>query len=235
MASWTAIIGWFAVAVGLLGMIWRVGGYVRAPLPNPIPLTPAPRTYIGVLQRLILEGFLFRSLLRADPFGWLLGWTFHVALLLTVVRHLWLIADLTTELGRWVLVLYPAGPWLSGCLLGSVLGLGARRVFVARIRYISAPADYLWLGLLLGLGGTGVVIGYVDTPNLAAVRHFALAWLVGNFAPLPQSGWLFSHLMLAAVLIFLLPFGKLMHAPGVFLSPTFAAREQAKRGPDGQG
>lgn len=231
MATAAAIVLWFTVAVGVLGTIWRVGVYLRTPLLDPIPLTPAPRTRFGVLKRVALEAFLFRSLHRADPLGWLLGWTFHVALLLTVVRHLWLVTDPSTRIGSWVLVLYPAGPWLSGCLLTSLIALFARRALMPRIRYISTPADYFWLGLLLALGGTGAIMGYVYIPDLVAVRQFALSWLAGDVAPFPVGGWLFTHLLLGGVLIFLLPFGKLMHAPGVLLTPTFTAREQRKDGP----
>jgi len=41
-----------------------------------------------------------------------------------------------------------------------------------------------------------------------------------DIQPLPDHPALFIHLILVALLMILFPFSKLLHAPGVFFSPT---------------
>ena len=213
MAAWL----WTAAAVAVAGLAWRVLAWLRAPVPLPMPLPPAPATWGGVALRMVREGVLFETLFRANRWTWAFGWLFHAALLLVLVRHLWLFLD---PVPAWVGPLLGTGKWLSAVLVTSLGGLLARRLFVARVRYVSVPSDYLMLLLILLIAGSGAWLGHVDPGSLGLAREFALGLVRLEVRPLPLDPVLWLHLGGAGLLALLLPFSKLLHAPGVFLTPT---------------
>jgi nitrate reductase gamma subunit len=99
--------------------------------------------------------------------------------------------------------------------------LFVRRLYIPQIRYLSLPADFFPLFLLLALGFTGILMRYFLRVDITAVKELA----VGLFKFHPKSpegiGVIFYiHLFMISVLIAYFPFSKLMHFAGVFLSPT---------------
>ena len=224
MAAWL----WTAAAVAVAGIAWKALAWVRAPVPLPMPLPPAPATWGGVAVRMLREGVLFETLFRANRWTWAFGWFFHAALLLVLVRHAWLFVE---PVPWWIGPLLGAGKWLSAVLLASLSVLLARRVLVARVRYISVPSDYLMLLLILAIGGSGAWLGHFDPRSLGLAREFALGLVAFEARPLPLDPVLFLHLGGAGLLVLLLPFSKLLHAPGVFLSPTRRRPHPVRRRP----
>ena len=100
-----------------------------------------------------------------------------------------------------------------------------RRIFVPSMRYISLPADYFPLFLILGIGITGVLMRQVFHVDLLKVKELTVGLAALNLNPsqavLDGIGWIFfAHLFLVSVLVAYFPFSKLMHAGGVFMSPT---------------
>jgi nitrate reductase gamma subunit len=96
-----------------------------------------------------------------------------------------------------------------------------RRVSDARVRYISLVADYFPLLLLLGIGASGFWLRHLTKTDVAGVKELALGLV--HFAPTVPEGihpLFYGHLFLVCVLVAYFPVSKLMHAPGVFLSPT---------------
>ena len=213
MAAWL----WIALAVAVTGLAWKKLAWLRAPVPLPMPLPPAPATWFGVVLRMLREGLFFETLFRANRWTWLFGWLFHAALLLVLVRHAWLFVD---PAPAWTEPLLAAGAGLSAVLAASLAGLLARRLFVARVRYVSVPSDYLMLLLILVIAGSGAWLGHVDPRSLGPAREFALGLVRLESRPLPLDPVLWLHLGGVGLLVVLLPFSKLLHAPGVFLTPT---------------
>ena len=226
MAAWL----WAAAAVAVAGLAWRIFAWLRAPVPLPMPLPPAPATWAGVVVRMLREGLVFETLFRANRWTWLFGWLFHAALLLVLLRHAWLFVD---PVPAWTEPLLGAGKWLSAVLVASLGGLLARRLFVARVRYVSVPSDYLMLILILLIGGSGAWLGHFDPRSLGLAREFALGLVRLEARPLPLDPALWLHLGGAGVLVALLPFSNLLHAPGVFLSPTRRRPHPVRRRPVG--
>ncbi len=224
MAVWL----WTAAAVAVAGLAWKTAAWLRAPVPLPMPLPPAPATWSGVALRMVREGVLFETLFRANRWTWAFGWLFHAALLLVLVRHAWLFVD---PVPAWTVPLLGAGHWLSALLLASLAGLLTRRILVARVRYVSVPSDYLMLLLILVIGGSGAWLGHVDPRSLGLAREFALGLVRFEARPLPLDPALWLHLGGAGLLALLLPFSKLLHAPGVFLSPTRRRPHRVAGGP----
>ncbi|MGD2070192.1 MAG: respiratory nitrate reductase subunit gamma, partial [Gemmatimonadota bacterium] len=105
-------------------------------------------------------------------------------------------------------------------LLG-LLYLLARRLVNAQVRYISLPEDFFALFLLIGIAGSGFWLRHLTTTDVAGVKELALG--LARFDPVVPASvhpLFYGHLFLVSVLLAYFPLGKLMHAPGVFLSPT---------------
>ena len=212
---------YFALAVLLVGLARKIRQYWTTPAPLKIPTMPAPLTRRGVALRMAREVLLFESLFRATKWTWVFGWMFHVGLALAFVRHLRYV--LGADSFFWPLVNNPlaqfAGKHAGFLILVGLLGLLARRVFVDRVRYISAPSDYLMLILLGVIAASGVVMSFFAPIDVVAFKAFMTGLLVFDWQDMPASVALFTHLGAAAVLAIVFPFSKLLHAPGVFFSP----------------
>ena len=105
-------------------------------------------------------------------------------------------------------------------MLIGLAGLLGRRIFVDRVRYISAPSDHLMLLLFIAIGVTGALMTFVSHTDIVSLKSFLLGLMVFHFEPLPNDLILIVHLSLVILLMIIFPFSKLLHAPGVFFSPT---------------
>lgn len=208
---------YLATAVLLAGVAWKIADYARTPAPLLIPLTPAPTTQGGVVLRMIREVALFESLFRSNLWLWALGWLFHVGLALVLVRHL---RYFTEPVWSWVAALQPFGVYAGFAMAAGLAGLWARRMLLERIRYISTPSDHLMLALLLLIAASGLLMKFVFHTDIVGVKAFFLGLMLFDWQPLPADGPLYVHLTLVAALMLIFPFSKLLHAPGVFFSPT---------------
>ncbi|MCG6887911.1 MAG: respiratory nitrate reductase subunit gamma, partial [Proteobacteria bacterium] len=94
------------------------------------------------------------------------------------------------------------------------------RIFVDRVRYISSPSDYLMLLLILGIAVTGMMMSFVAHTDIVHLKEFILGLIYFNWQPVPTDPLLLIHLSLIIVLMIIFPISKLLHAPGVFFSPT---------------
>jgi nitrate reductase gamma subunit len=124
-------IPYIAVAVFLIGFIWKIVGWAKSPVPFRIPstcgqqkslpwmsysYTDSPYTKTGVVLRMALEVLLFRSLFRNTKFEqhgdrlayrwekwlWLFALLFHYAFLVTVIRHLRFFAEPVPFFVQWL-------------------------------------------------------------------------------------------------------------------------------------
>jgi len=212
-----------AAAAGLLaGLLYRMIRYVRTPVPLVIPTTPAPTTRMGVAVRMTREIVLFQSLFKGSKWTWLFGWLFHFGMLIALVRHL---RYFTEPVWWWVSMLQWAGIYAGIVMALGLAGLWARRLLVDRVRYISAPSDHLMLALLLAIAGSGLVMKYWVHADIVALKAFTLGLITFDWQPLPADPVLLVHLTLVILLMVVFPFSKLLHAPGVFFSPTLNMKD----------
>lgn len=209
-----AVLFYVATLVFIGGLAHKIWQYARTPAPLKIPTTPAPTTRVGVALRMFREVVLFESLFKGTKWTWLFGWLFHLALLLEFVRHLRYVTF-------WSGFAYLQPLAYAGfVMLVGLAGLWARRFLVDRVRYISAPSDHLMLVLLIAITGTGLLMTYVQHTDIVALKAFMLGLFYFDWQPLPTDGLLLLHLGLVVVLMMVFPFSKLLHAPGVFFSPS---------------
>lgn len=216
-----------------------------------------PSSTGAVFVRMALEVFLFRSLFRniktqmsegsklaygEAKWLWLAGLAFHWSFLIIAVRHLrFFIQDIPAALkaveglDSFLQVGAPLLYISDAVILLAVTYLFMRRVFIPQVRYISLPADYFPLFLILGIAATGVLMRYFFKVNVTGVKELGMGLI--SFNPveakkMQEIGVLFYiHLFLISTLLMYFPFSKLMHMGGVFLSPTrnMTANSRMKR------
>lgn len=217
MSVLLGILMYCALVVFVVGVGRKVYRYASTPAPLKIPLTPAPVSSAGVVARLAREVVLFESLFKSSKFTWLFGWLFHAGLLLTLLAHL---RYFTEPVWWWVALLAPLGVYGGMAMVVGLAGLLIRRIAVDRVRYISAPSDYLMLVFLLTIAGSGLLMRYGAPVDIVALKQFVRGLLSFNFNLVPGSAVLLLHLLLVVVLLLIFPFSKLLHAPGLFFSPS---------------
>ncbi|MDX2416916.1 MAG: respiratory nitrate reductase subunit gamma, partial [Xanthomonadales bacterium] len=120
----------------------------------------------------------------------------------------------------WVNWIQPFGKYAGFAMLAGLAALWARRFLVERVRYISGPSDHLMLILLIGIAASGLMMKYVVHTDIVALKAFTLGLIHFNWQPLPADPVLLVHLSLVLILMFIFPVSKLLHAPGVFFSPS---------------
>ncbi len=253
------IVPYAAAATFLLGFVYRVVKWGKTPVPFHIPTTCGQQKSLpwikpngienpsgtgGVVARMLLEIFLFRSLFKNRktkmkgeylsyswaPWLWLGGLAFHWSFLLIVIRHLRFffqsvpapvqgLEHLDSILNWGVPPLYIT----DVIFLAAVTFLFLRRVTLSQIKAITLPADYFPIFLLLGIGCSGVLMRYMEFFRVDVVGVKELVMGLVSLHPAAVSGigtMFYVHLLLISTLFAYFPWSKLVHAPGVFLSPT---------------
>lgn len=265
------VIPYAAVAVFIIGMIARVLKWGSSPVPFRIPTTCGqqkslpwikqsklenPSGTMGVLGRMALEVFFFRSLFRnlkaqkhegnQMAYGeakwlWLAGLAFHWTFLIILIRHLRFFVhavpmpvQIVEGLDSFLQIGAPLLYITDVIFLAAVTGLFIRRIGLPQVRYISLAGDYFPLFLILGIGVTGVIMRYFIKADIVSVKMLTMSLVsfspdikaLGSLSPV-----FFVHLFLISVLFLYFPFSKLVHMGGVFMSPTrnMAANNRWKR------
>ena len=218
------ILFYIAGILLVVGLFVKIKQYATTPAPLKIPTTPAPVTKTGVVWRMFTEIVFFNSLWKSNKWIWIFGWLFHFSLLLAFFRHLryvipsdWAIYVL---IDNWAVL--TAGKFAGWGMLIGLAGLFGRRIFVDRVRYISSPSDFAMLLLIMAIAATGVLVSFVfrDAYAVMQLKAFVTGLLTFNLQPIPDNTLIVIHLSLVLILMVIFPVSKLLHAPGVFFSPT---------------
>ena len=212
-----AFLFYFAALVLVSGLTYKVVQYSRTPAPLRIPTTPAPTTGRGVVLRMTREVVLFESLFRGNKWTWIFGWLFHFGLFLVTLRHLRYFLNPVPTVIEFI---QPFGVYAGFAMVVGLVGLWARRFLVDRVRYISSPTDHLMLALLLLIAASGLLMSFVFHTDIVSVKTFFLGLYHFDLRPLPADPVLLLHIAMVAVLMIIFPYSKLLHAPGLFFSPT---------------
>jgi nitrate reductase gamma subunit len=215
-----AILFYVAAALLTAGLARKIFIYSKTPQPLKIPTTPAPITKAGVVWRLFKEVTVFESLFKANKWIWIFGWLFHVGLFLVLARHLRYFIEPVPMV---ITLIQPFGKYAAFAMLAGLAGLWARRFLVDRMRYISSPSDHLMLLLLISIGASGALMtfgGETFNTDVVAVKLFIMGLMFFDLQPIPDTVLLLLHLGLVAILMIIFPISKLLHAPGLFFSPT---------------
>ena len=204
-----------------------------------------PTTKFGVIVRMFLEVTVFRSLFRNskaeltedgrivyqwEKWLWIFALLFHWGMFFVLIRHMRFFSASVPGFIRAVekvdgVILIDLHPiYLTGFfMLIGLLGLLARRLFIPKVRYISLLNDYFPLFLLISIACTGMLMRYLDRVDVTHIRELMIS--LYTFSPkAPEPGAIsvifYIHLALVSTLLIYFPASKLMHAFGVFMSPT---------------
>ena len=203
-----------------------------------------PSGALGVIGRMALEVLFFRSLFRnhtvevnperervsyiSSKYLWAAAMAFHWTMLVIILRHFRFFVEPVPAwvefLQRWdgffqvgVPVIYIT----TVVFVAALAYLLLRRLADPKVRYISLPSDYFALYLLLGIGVTGILMRHVEKVDIVQVKAAIAGWASFHaVTPVGVGLWYFAHVFLVSVLLVYLPFSKLLHMPGIFLSPT---------------
>src|SRR4030042_5344112 len=211
----------------------------------------SPYTTGGVVKRLALEILLFRSLLKNEKVEleaphrlllktstllWLGAMAFHWSLLVILVRHLRFflepVPSVVVILQRVDSIFQNLLPilYISDVILLIALGyLFMRRIIYPQVRYISLPSDYFVLLIIAGIALSGVLMRLIFKGDLVQVKEWVMAML--SLRPMPAKGvnlFFYIHLFFVSFLMAYFPLRKLMHMPGIFLSPTKNMRNTSR-------
>ena len=203
-----------------------------------------PSGSAGVIGRMLLEVLFFRSLFRnhvveimpdkgkvnylGSKYLWAGAMAFHWAMLIVVLRHFRFFVEpvpLWVEKLQAVDGFFQVGvPVIYATTVLFVAAGGyllLRRLADAKVRYISLPSDYFALYLLLGIGLSGIWMRHVEKVDIVQVKAAIAGWTsLQPVVPAEVGVMYFVHVSLVSVLLIYFPFSKLLHMPGVFLSPT---------------
>ena len=203
----------------------------------------SPHSTLGVIGRMALEILLFRSLFRntkaqlkdgpalvygSSKYLWLGALLFHWSFLIIVLRHF---RYFTEPIPSFVLLLQnydglfqiglPVLFITNVMILAALTFLFLRRVTDSKLKYISLSSDYFPLFLIISIAVTGILMRYFTKVDIVSVKELAVGLF--SFNPVIPQGigiMFYIHLFLVSVLLAYFPFSKLLHMPGVFLSPT---------------
>ncbi|RJP23223.1 MAG: menaquinol oxidoreductase [Candidatus Abyssobacteria bacterium SURF_5] len=202
-----------------------------------------PHSTAGVIGRMALEILFFRSLFRNtrlelrkgpklsyewEKWLWLAALAFHYAFLMILLRHLRFFTvpvpffvNALDQLDGFFQISVPALYLSDIILVAAATYLFLRRIVIPQIKYISLPADYFPLFLILGLATSGILMRYLLRVDVEAIKELTIG--LAAFRPVVPAGigsLFYVHLFLVSVLFAYFPFSKLMHLGGIFLSPT---------------
>lgn len=203
----------------------------------------SPHSTLGVIGRMVLEILLFRSLFRntkaqlkdgpvlvygSSKYLWLGALAFHWSFLVIVLRHF---RYFTEPIPSFVIYLQnydglfqiglPVLYITNVLILAALTFLFLRRVTDSNLKYISLASDYFPLFLIISIAVTGILMRYFTKVDIVSVKELAIGLF--SFNPVVPQGigiMFYIHLFLVSVLLAYFPFSKLLHMPGVFLSPT---------------
>ena len=203
----------------------------------------SPSSTLGVIGRMSLEILLFRSLFRntktelkngpvlaygSSKYLWLGALAFHWTFLVIVLRHFRYFMEpvpafvpFLQNLDGFFQVGLPILYASDVIIIAALTFLFLRRVFDSKLRYISLASDYFPLFLILSIAITGVLMRYFTRVDIVNVKELALGLF--SFHPVIPEGIgviFYIHLFLVSTLLVYFPFSKLLHMPGIFLSPT---------------
>jgi nitrate reductase gamma subunit len=206
-----------------------------------------PYTKTQAFWRMALEVLFFRTLFRntkaalagagadrrlvygASKYLWLGAIVFHYCFLVVVLRHLRFFTEpvpafvtFVERIDGFFQIGVPGVYITSFGLLAGLLYLLYRRFADNQIRFMSLFSDYFALFLLLGIAGSGILLRYTPIrTDIVAVKELAMRlWTLTPVKIEGASSIFYIHLFLVSVLLAYFPFSKLMHAPGIFFSPT---------------
>lgn len=225
-----AILPFVTIVVLVAGLVYRIRRWRKAAVAN-IALFPAASPSQGEMWRKTLgEILLFSTFRKENRALWTYTWLFHGALALIILGHSRLITDwpLRVLLGMSAESVNALSAWSGGAVgivaLLTGLLLLYRRMTVQRVREITTGEDLLVMLLLIAIFVTGNALRFAHFDITVAQGYFASLFTFTSIQ-VPSNPMFLVHYLMVQVLLIYLPFGKLLHIPGIFFSKPLLAKD----------
>jgi nitrate reductase gamma subunit len=221
------ILPYVAIACFIIGTVYRVFTWSRAPSSQDRSVVfPNASNKFELILEFLKDILFFPRLYKVDKKLWLGAWLLHYGLLLTLIGHVRLLFEwqLFWEFLSFDAFTIDSVALISGSLAGiimlsTVIYLLGRRL-MGSVSNLSRFEDYFVLVVLLGIGITGMYMRLFILVDLDQFRNYLVAIL--TFQPpsiYPDVGPIFLvHLLLVLISIAILPFSKLFHLGGIFVT-----------------
>jgi nitrate reductase gamma subunit len=205
----------------------------------------SPHNFWGLLGRMALEILFFRSLFRntkmelhdgpkivygSEKWLWFFGLVFHWSFFIIIMRHLRFFIEpvpscitFIESIDGLMEVGVPVFYMTTFGLLFGLTYLVLRRLINPQVKHISLISDYFAPTLIFAIGFTGLLMRHIPVFRVDIVKVKELAMGLISFHPVVPNGigaLFFVHLFLVSILLIYFPVSKLVHMPGVFMSPT---------------
>jgi nitrate reductase gamma subunit len=210
-------LSYFAFVAFTFGLLSKLWGYLRTPMPWPGAVTPAPQTDGGAALRVAGDTFFFLSLFKTDKALWLGAKLLHVSLVAILFRH---VRYFTYPVPSLVTYMEPVALFFGYLFGAAILYLLWRRLALPRTLYISNTPDYFALILLGGIAVTGILVSYWLHVSIVDVKAYVLGLMTLRPVAPPNHPLFLLHLFLVLLLMIYFPASKLLHAGGIFFSPA---------------
>ena len=173
----------------------------------------------------------------SDKALWLGGMVFHWSMLIILLRHYRFFVDpvpgfvtfLEAIDGFFEIIVHNPmhnvtlpGLFVTDLLILAAVGfLLSRRLLDTKVKFMSLMQDYFPLFMIIAISLTGIQMRYMTKVDVVGVKN--LIQSVTHFAPdssITVGSIFYVHIFLVSIFAMYFPFSKLMHAGGVFFSPT---------------
>ena len=229
------IFPYTTVVVFFGGIIYKIVSWMRTPKPTAaLTLYPKPD---GVKRgaAMTADQIVFPSLFKQKVL-WIFGVMLHLALLGIVVGHVRIFGE---PQFFWDFVrLNEHGVHLFAYIIGGAVGIAFLislivllvRRFYGTMRKVTVPIDILFLLLLIAIALTGDYMRFFMDINMVEIQTYFASLF--RFSPIItttiQIPTYIIHNVLTQVLIMYIPFSKLVHIIGSFITNYIVKREDKK-------
>jgi len=225
---WVAgIMVYLAIAIFILGMIYRVYQWLGAPKARmKTGVFPKPGEGAARWGQVAVDSLTFPQAWKVDRTIWIFTILFHFALLGAFVGHLRLVREFTPLVN----LLGPEGmdrfALRSGGVMGVLLIVGLIYYFFRRLKSpykdISVPEDFILLFLLILVVVIGDHMRFIGKVHAADYRIYFQSLMAFKpafpkvLADSPTKWALVFHVLFANLLFMYFPFSKLVHVIATF-------------------
>ncbi|MFX0114095.1 MAG: respiratory nitrate reductase subunit gamma [Candidatus Hodarchaeota archaeon] len=218
---------YLAISCFVIGVIYRFSLWFRAHFAaNAFTIFPGVESRGKLAFEIAKEVTTFSRIFKVEKKLWIGAWLLHFGLLMALIGHtclvlewtlLWDVLSLDSETRDNIAQISGA---LAGIVILSALIYLLSRRFKGPMFQTSNVEDYFALALLLVIGLTGLAIRFVEHVELELFREYLgdlLLFRMPTEAP-ELSFYFLIHFLTVMLLIAVLPFTKLFHLGGIFVT-----------------
>lgn len=219
MGIFLTAVTYMVCAVFLGRFIWHVLSWFKA-AKQPEVESISKKISSGVIAEMLLDIVFFRRLIKTNKILWAASWTFHISLILVVLRHL---RYFMYPVPDFVMSMQTIGIAAGYVLPVSLLIMLIIRAAGNRDRYISFYNFFL-LTMLLLTCITGVLLKLFYRTGLVDIKVFMMGIVTFHPDAMPDSLLFIMHYVLVLILIPALPL-HLIAAPVITVEARKRERE----------